>query len=84
MWFKRSYVIENEEIKLREFYEKLSSARLRSVQGSRHAGTPEHGVIAEMLEEREFWKRFWTGGVISWISLAVAVLALYLNLKHRP
>jgi hypothetical protein len=81
MCFKRSYVIDGEESRLRDEYSKLSSAKLRATQGSRMAGTPEHGLIEQMLYERDFWRRFWTSGVVAWVSLGISLLVLILHLS---
>jgi hypothetical protein len=75
MWFKRSSVIEVEEKKLRDIYTKLSSPKLRSLQGSRSPGDLDHGMATQILEERDSWRRFWMGNAVAWFSLIVAMMS---------
>jgi hypothetical protein len=83
MCFRRSYVIDDDEVKLRQLYKSKSHAELRRIQACRQPQDKEYGVIMQMLDERDFWKRFWTSGIVAWIGLALSLLSLYCNLQMR-
>ena len=83
MCFKRSVVISDEELKLREQLKNRSPAHLRETLGHQSPGTAAHGVISQMLHEHEFWQKFWTSGIVAWLSLAVAITALIISLWHN-
>jgi hypothetical protein len=73
---KRSYVIDSEEVKLREMYSKMSDAKLREIQSQKVPHCQQHAVLAQVLYERDFWKRFWTTGLPGWIGLGISSILL--------
>ena len=83
MWFMRSVVMEAIELKLRKEYMRTSSAKLREIRTCRGAATPEYAIIDQILYERDFWHRFFTNGLVAWLSLAVALTALILTLFKK-
>jgi hypothetical protein len=71
------------EKELRQTYRKHSTAKLREIRESRGKTTPERAIIDQILIDREFWQKFWTSGVVAWLSLAVAITALIISLCHK-
>jgi hypothetical protein len=79
MWFKRSKVIDKEELEIRKFFGDKSDVDLRAVQAQTVPHCKKHTVISQMLYERDFWKQFWAGsGAAAWISLIISVISLVL------
>jgi ABC-type glycerol-3-phosphate transport system permease component len=68
-----------EEAKLRDELQSRSDADLRETLGHQSPGTLAHGVISQMLHEREFWHKFWTSGIVAWLSLVLSIIALVVS-----
>ena len=81
--FNRSGVMDKREVELRCEYQRHSTAKLREIRGCRRDGLPESAVLDQMLHEREFWQRFWTSGIVAWVSLAVAIAAFIVSLTRH-
>ena len=81
MSWNRRVAISEKEMKLREEWERLSNAQLRTILACRSPGSDDAGVLSEMLEERKFWRRFWSSGIVAWLSLIVAIVALVLGVR---
>jgi hypothetical protein len=76
-------VMDERELKLRRDYLTASNAKLREIRESRGPATPERAIIDEILSERAFWHKFWTSGIVAWLSLVVAITALVISLWHK-
>ncbi len=75
--------MDDKELELRRQYEALSSAKLREIRACRAPSSGEHAILSQILEDRDFWRRFWTSGIVAWLSLAVAVTALIVSLWRK-
>lgn len=76
----RSFVMNGKELELRRTYRRHTSAELRTIRACRSNGSTGAGVIDEMLAERDFWRRFWTSGIVAWISLGLSIAAFVFSL----
>jgi hypothetical protein len=74
--------MEAEELKLREQLKQRSLANLRETLGHQSPGTTAHGVISQMLQEQEFWQKFWTSGIVAWLSLGISIIALIISFQR--
>jgi hypothetical protein len=70
--------MDKEELRCRELFRNYSTAKLRKIQANYKDGTQEQATVEQMLHERDFWKKFWTSGIVAWISLGVSITALIL------
>ena len=68
------------ELELRQIYSTHTSAHLRTIRACRSNGSTEAGIIDEMLAERDFRRRFWTSGIVAWISLGLSIAAFVFSL----
>ena len=73
--------MDTQEQELRREYQKHSNAKLREIRACRKDSTLEAAVIDQMLHEKEFWQRFWTSGIVAWISLGISIAAFVVSLK---
>ena len=72
--------MDSEEIKFREAFKSASNAKLRELQSTTVPYSQKHNVIAQMLHERDYWKQFWTSGIVAWVSLGISLLLFILHL----
>ncbi len=57
-------------------YRKMSLQDLIQQEGSFRPDAPQGSAPRAELERRRFWRKFWTYGLVSWLALAVSVIAL--------
>jgi hypothetical protein len=81
--FRRLGVMDAKELELRSIYRSSSSAKLREISASRGATTPERAIVDQILADRLFWRRFWTSGLVAWLSLVVSIIALVFTLCRK-
>jgi len=68
--------MDKEELRCRELFKDYSAAKLRRTRARYKDGTQEQATIEQMLHERDSSKKFWTGGIVTWISLGVSIAGL--------
>jgi hypothetical protein len=74
------------ELEIREMraaFRKHSTSMLREIRASKKDTTREAAVLDQMLHERAFWQKFWTSGIVAWVSLAVSVAAFIVSLMRH-